>query len=320
MFLTNSDSSAAERTTSIRELCKINRDAVTNAADRPPVKDEKDGWIVKKGGGHYMAQESDEEKTSAPSVSPDEVEHGPDPFSTCAYDDFLEFEYPKKQQIKRLSGERRSLDSKPSSISHSHEEDDDFQQKKRRLDTIHVDSSTRMSDFLPSSATPGKPVSNPIYQTEWSSQDGSHGQSPALNAPMHSHLRCVDPNKTWNMITRTTGPTTPLHPSSQCNRPPASPAPSRHQYPPHQSIARSSPQPQLDSPQSSAWSDDLRRSSLPFLSAILSHPRNRKVEANKQRALARLQENRYTTPHYISSLYSLTERRETKKLMILSIN
>lgn len=290
LYLTNSDSSAAERATSLRELCKINRDAITNALDRPPVKDESDGWIVKKG-GHAFVQDSDEEKTSSPSVSPDETSYGSlaegitacvGPFSTFAYDDFLEFEYPKKQQIKRLSSERGYVDSKP---PRSHEEEGNFQPKKMRLhtkspgpnvDMISVDSSVRIGDFLPSSETSGKALSNSIYQTEWSSQKAS--QPPASNAPMHSHLRCVDPNKTWNMITRTTGPTTPLHPPSQHT---VTPAPPR--------VVQS--RPNLPSaPHVDTWPDELRRQ--PSLPSSCPHPSNRKVEANKQRALARLQENR----------------------------
>jgi hypothetical protein len=297
LLLANSDSSAAERETSLRELCKINRDAVATALERPPVKDERDGWIVKKG-GQFLGLDSEDEKTSAPSVSPDKVDH---PFSPFAYDDFMDYKLPKKQQTKRLSGD---MASKPSAIS-PHEEDDDFKLKKRRLhtapspvpnviDITDVDSSARISDFLPSD---GKTVSNPVYQTDWSSQNASH-RSPAPNAPMHSHLRCVDPNKTWNMITRTTGPTTPLHPS-QYPRPHPTPTPSlvspRHQYP-HPVIQSPQAQPKLETTQSGAWSDDLRRFPTSSLAVLIL---NRKVEANKQRALARLQENRCAHPSLI---------------------
>jgi hypothetical protein len=223
------DSSAPERITSMRELCAIHQKAMADLTDRGPslVKDETEGWIVKKG-----AHLSDEDSTltSAPSISPDDLDTVHDPFSTYAYDDFLEYEFPKKQQqqIKRRASMNSAQPQHEVTISSSHEPSDHRTlMKRRRMDAessstgqqevVVIDpesvSSMRMSDFLPSSRGNSN-SSNPVYRTEWShDSQGQSGRAMPTTAPMHSHLRCVDPNKTWNMLTRTTGPTTNLHPS-----------------------------------------------------------------------------------------------------------
>jgi hypothetical protein len=286
----------------MRELCAIHKKSLSESFERGPlvVKDETEGWIVKKGATTATATAtalhlSDEENltsASSTSISPDDLDGGVlvhDPFSTYAYDDFLEYEFPKKlrqqqQQIKRLS----SMNSvQPPQHQHQHHQNSDHLMTKRRrvdesvvdvvaaVDTTHL-PSMRMSDFLPSTAVGNQSSSSPVYRTEWSHETGGgqSGRAMPTTAPMHSHLRCVDPNKTWNMLTRTTGPTTNHHPSQYQPRntpptqqgktgPPQTPSrtphTASHTSPPHPYLTPTVKAPQQQQQTAIELSDDLKR-------------------------------------------------------------
>lgn len=239
--------------TSLRELCRIRKCAVVEP--KVLIKDQSDGWIVKKGAN---AGESDEENhTTAPSISPDDLDQVPHQFSAFAYDDFLEYELPRKQQPKRVSSSSRfeAVEESPP--------------KKLKRET----KSKVVSEERSVSAAISPPAS------DWDFYEKSNTYKNEKSDPSHSHLRSVDPNKNWNMIVRTTGPMNanpvPRYASPVIDKRVAKPSPS--------STSTSSP-----TPAPKELTDDQKRFS-PSSLLLLCH---RKMEENRRLAMARLEENR----------------------------